>query len=133
MAEDSTRPPVLLHVEDHEANLQVLRMVLQRCRPGWRLLEARTVAEAAIASRQQRPDLVLVDMRLPDGTGVDAIQAVLGEHDPPGPTVVVLTADATPRVERETRRAGASACWAKPPALPDLLTLLDATAAEVRP
>jgi len=66
------RPLTLLIVDDHEVVRQGLAAVLGR-RPEFTVVaEAGTVAEAVEAARRFRPDLVVMDVRLPDGSGVEA-------------------------------------------------------------
>jgi two-component system response regulator DevR len=76
-------PPVrslsLLIVDDHEVVRQGLVAVFER-RPGFHVVaEAGTVAEAVEAARRFRPDLVVMDVRLPDGSGVEACREIRAE------------------------------------------------------
>ena len=60
---------LLVVVDDHEVVAQGLVALLDR-RPGFQVVgEAGTVAEAIEAARPFRPDLVVMDVRLPDGSG----------------------------------------------------------------
>ena len=52
--------------------------------------EAGTVAEAVAVIERERPDVVLLDVHMPDGGGVAVLRA-LGESDPPGPRVLALS------------------------------------------
>lgn len=61
--------PTILLVDDDEVLNQVLRRVLTR--DGYTVVVAGSVAEAMERARAQRPALALVDLRLPDGDGVD--------------------------------------------------------------
>lgn len=51
--------------------------------------EAATAAEALVQARQHRPDVVLMDVRLPDGSGIDACREIRSER--PETRVIVLT------------------------------------------
>jgi cobalt-zinc-cadmium efflux system membrane fusion protein len=62
----------ILLVDDDEVLRQVLGRVLTR--EGYAVIEAGTVAEALERARQQRPELALIDLRLPDGDGVEVAQ-----------------------------------------------------------
>ena len=83
------RPLRLLVVDDHEVVRQGLAALLAR-RPAFQVVaEAGTVAEAMAASRRFRPDLVIMDIRLPDGTGIEACRDIRAEM--PETRVVMLT------------------------------------------
>jgi two-component system cell cycle response regulator DivK len=62
--------PILI-VEDNEKNLKLLRDVLQV--KGYATLEARTAAEGVRLAREALPCLVLMDIQLPDASGIDAL------------------------------------------------------------
>jgi len=67
---------------------------------------APTVAAAVEMAAASRPDVVLMDVRLPDGNGIDATSRVLEVH--PGAAVVVLTAHADPVFALWAAEAGAA-------------------------
>ena len=62
---------LILIVEDNEKNLKLLRDVLQV--KGYRTLEARTAAEGLRLAREELPALVLMDIQLPDLSGITAL------------------------------------------------------------
>jgi two-component system cell cycle response regulator DivK len=62
---------LILIVEDNERNLKLARDLLQV--KGYRTLEARTAAEGLALAQAHRPDLVLLDVQLPDADGVAAL------------------------------------------------------------
>ncbi|MFI5199440.1 MAG: response regulator [Candidatus Limnocylindrales bacterium] len=79
----------LLIVDDHEVVRQGLVALLGR-RPEFNVVaEAGTVAEAIDAAHRFRPDLVIMDVRLPDGSGVEACREIRAEL--PDTRVVMLT------------------------------------------
>src|SRR5947209_1689986 len=82
------RPTHLLIVEDDEgigANLQ-RALAAESGNVAW----ARTAAEARALARDQLPDLVLLDLGLPDGDGVDVCRELLAEQ--PSLPIIMLTA-----------------------------------------
>ena len=87
--EADARPLRLLVVDDHDIVRQGLVALLGR-RPQFQVVaQAGTVAGAILEARRFVPDLVLIDLSLPDGSGVDACRAIRDEL--PGTRVVFLT------------------------------------------
>jgi DNA-binding NarL/FixJ family response regulator len=83
------RPLTLLVVDDHEVVREGLSSLLDR-RPGFQVVaQAGTVAEAVDAARRFRPDLIVMDVRLPDGSGIEACRDIRSEL--PDTRVVILT------------------------------------------
>ena len=83
------RPLRLLLVDDHEVVRQGLTALLAR-RPAFQVVaEAGTVADAMAAAHRFKPDLVIMDVRLPDGTGIEACRDIRAEM--PETRVVMLT------------------------------------------
>ncbi|HEY3064085.1 MAG TPA: response regulator [Chloroflexota bacterium] len=81
---------VVLIVEDNERNLELVRDLLEL--RGFRTLEAAN-AEAGIAvARAHRPDVVLMDVQLPDIDGVDALGRLRADPATRAIPVVALTA-----------------------------------------
>ena len=81
--------PLVLIVDDNEKNLKLARDVLQAA--GFRTLEAETGAEAIALAAEHLPDVILMDLRLPDMDGADAARALSGAAETAGIPVVALT------------------------------------------
>jgi DNA-binding NarL/FixJ family response regulator len=88
---ETSLPPVLrlLVVDDHEIVRQGLVALLERRAAFSVIAEAGTAAEAIEAARTHRPDLIIMDVRLPDGSGIEAAREIRAEN--PAIRVVVLT------------------------------------------
>ena len=83
------RTLTLVVVDDHEVVREGLAAMLDR-RPGFQVVgEAGTVAEALAVTRRFQPDLVVMDVRLPDGSGIEACREIRAEL--PDTRVVMLT------------------------------------------
>jgi two-component system response regulator DevR len=83
------RPLRLLVVDDHEVVRQGLVALLDR-REGFEVVaEAGTVAEAVEGAQRYEPDIVVMDVRLPDGSGIEACREIRAER--PETRVVMLT------------------------------------------
>ena len=65
----ATRIPLVLIVDDNDKNLKLARNVLRAA--GLRTLEATTGADGIALADEQQPDVVLLDLRLPDMEGTD--------------------------------------------------------------
>jgi two-component system response regulator HydG len=83
---------------------------------------ARTLANAALMLRDERFDLLLLDMKLPDGSGISLLEHVKVHHS--DMAVVVMTAFATVSSAVEAMRIGASDYITKPFAMEELTTIL---------
>jgi two-component system cell cycle response regulator DivK len=67
-----TRRPLVLIVDDNEKNLKLARDVLRAA--GFGTLEAASGAEGIALAAEHQPDVILMDLRLPDMDGTDAAQ-----------------------------------------------------------
>lgn len=114
----------VLHVEDDAASGELVRRLLQR-RSDVELEHVADAASAVAAVRRRRPDVVLLDLGLPD-VGGDALLAQLradpGTADVP---VVVVSADATAGQVERLRAAGAAEYLTKPVRLSSLMAVID--------
>lgn len=79
----------VLLVDDHEIVRVGLRSVLGQNHGIVVVGESASVAEAVALAGKLRPDVILMDIRLPDGSGVDACREILAAH--PGIQVIFLT------------------------------------------
>jgi DNA-binding NarL/FixJ family response regulator len=117
------RPLRLLLVDDHEVVRQGLAALLAR-RPAFQVVgEAGTVAEALAAARRFRPDLVIMDVRLPDGTGIEACRDIRAEM--PETRIVMLTSYPDEDAVLAAILAGASGYLLKQIRGRDLVTALE--------
>ena len=107
----------ILLIEDEGPNRALARAVLMRSKDprvaGIVLLEAPNLATAREILDSQQVDLVLLDVRLPDGDGL-ALAAELHERMKNRPIVVVLSASVLPSERDAALRSGADAFLAKP-------------------
>ena len=67
--------------------------------------QAETVAEAISAIGKLQPDVVILDIHLPDGSGIDVLQTI--KQDEPAPVVIVLTNYPYPAYRQKCLQAGA--------------------------
>jgi two-component system KDP operon response regulator KdpE len=115
---------VVLVVEDEEPNRALLRAILARAShdrlPQILLLEAGDLASARAVLEQRQVDLVLLDVRLPDGNGLSLIPSETERTDDT-PSFVVLSASVLPTEKAVALAAGAADFLAKPYRPSDLI------------
>lgn len=99
-------PITVLLVEDHDVVRAALTTHLQQAPDLSVIGAAATARDALVMITRLRPDVVVVDLRLPDGNGIDVCR-VVRDRDP-GVRCVVLTAHATAEEARDTLAAGAA-------------------------
>ena len=103
---------LILIVEDNEKNLKLARDVLQF--RGFRTLEATTAAEGIALALEHRPDLVLMDIQLPDADGVSALQRLRAEAATKAIPVVAFTASVMEADRQRLDAAGFDGYLPKP-------------------
>jgi two-component system, cell cycle response regulator DivK len=82
--------PLVLIVEDNEQNSELVRDLLQA--RGFRTLEARSAESGIELARSYVPDVVLMDIKLPEGDGIDALRHLRADPKTALIPVVALTA-----------------------------------------
>lgn len=113
-------------VDDHELVRTGLRSVLE-CEPDFEVVgEAGTAEEGIALVGALRPDVVLLDIRLPDSSGIDACRAM--RSCSPNTKVVMLTSVATSDAVEQTIVAGAQSFLLKENSNTDLITAIRAVA-----
>ncbi|HEX7400494.1 MAG TPA: response regulator transcription factor [Candidatus Limnocylindrales bacterium] len=118
------RPLRLLVVDDHEVVRQGLVALIDRREKFQVVAEAGTVEEALEAARRFQPDLVIMDVRLPDGSGIEACREIRAEL--PGTRVVMLTSYPDEEAVLSAIIAGASGYLLKQIRARDLVSALEA-------
>jgi two-component system response regulator DevR len=114
----------LLIVDDHEVVRQGLVALLDR-RDGFQVVaEAGTVAEAIEQARRHEPEIVVMDVRLPDGSGIEACREIRAEF--PATRVVMLTSYPDEEAVLSAIVAGASGYLLKQVRARDLVAALEA-------
>jgi len=109
-------------IEDNELNLKLLDDILQA--EGFGTVCFRSGEEALPAIRRHPPDLVLMDIRLPGMSGLDATRAIKGDRALKGIPVVAVTACAMAEDEAAIRAAGCDGFIGKPFSIEVLLRAL---------
>ena len=114
----------LLCVEDNAANLELIRRILDQ-RPQVELLTAANGAEALEKARTHLPDLILLDINLPDLDGLTVFKKLQDHPDTRPIPVVILTANAMPGEIQKARNLGVKSYLTKPLDIAGFLETVD--------
>ncbi|MBI4935084.1 MAG: PAS domain-containing protein [Actinobacteria bacterium] len=121
--EDAVR--LVLYVEDEPLNASLMESIVGLL-PGRVLQVEPTVAGGIAAAVSLHPALVLLDLNLPDGSGLDVLQAIRADPATERTPVFILSADATEQAARRSLDLGADRFITKPFNLKEFVGLLDA-------
>jgi len=114
----------LLHVEDSPELQELVRYILTS-RPRIKIIGAETVAEGVQQAKKHQPDLVLMDVHLPDGSGIDALKQMQSFEETANIPVVALSSLATQLQIEEGLMEGFKYYITKPIDVPEFLETVD--------
>ncbi len=120
---DTGREYSVLYIEDDEVNV-VLMEQLFSTQPDWRLRCATTGIEGLTAAVRQRPDVILLDMNLPDISGIDVFKKLKADSRTSDIPCVAVSADAVPLHINRVHALGFEDYWTKPLDLPATISKL---------
>lgn len=121
---DPSERRTLLYVEDNLSNLRLIEQVIAH-RPALHLITARSGSEGLQLAREHLPDLVLLDLNLPDIHGQQVLQRLRAEPPLAGIPVIVISADAMVTQKERLLEAGAADYLTKPLNIKKFLDVLD--------
>ena len=116
---DQKAMKTILVAEDEESNFELVRIVLQK---RYNLLRAHNGIEAVTMYEEDKPDLILMDIRMPEMDGLDATR-IIKEVNQDVP-IIALSAFAFPENIREAKAAGCNDFLAKPFKVEDLIEII---------
>jgi two-component system cell cycle response regulator DivK len=102
----------VLIVEDNELNMKLFNDLLEA--HGYRTLKTSSGVEAIELARQHAPDLILMDIQLPEVSGEDVTQWLKSDEELRSIPIVAITAFAMKGDEERIRRKGCEAYLSKP-------------------
>ncbi|MDX2222713.1 MAG: response regulator [Rhodospirillaceae bacterium] len=105
-------PKTILIVEDNELNMKLFNDLLQA--HGYNTLQTHDGREVMEMTRKQRPDLILMDIQLPEISGLEIAKMLKADDDLKSIPVVAVTAFAMRGDEQKIRNGGCDGYIAKP-------------------
>ncbi len=119
---DGLEKKVILVAEDEESNFQLVQTVLKK-RRNFLVIRAYNGIEAVTRNEEEKPDLILMDIRMPDMNGLDATRIIKEvDHETP---VIAVSAYAYKENIREAMAAGCDDFLAKPFRPEDLMNMVE--------
>jgi two-component system cell cycle response regulator DivK len=112
----------VLIVEDNAFNLKLLDDLLQAA--GYNTLKATDGGQALSMAREFTPDVILMDIGLPDMSGIDVTREIRASSDLKDIPIIAVTAYAAPEDEAAIRHAGCDDYIAKPISAPVFLRMV---------
>ncbi len=107
------RPVTVLQIEDNPSNMRLVERIMSR-RPNSRLITAMQGTIGLELARQHRPDVILLDLNLPDVTGHEVLRQLRADPRLADVPVIVISADATRGQIERVLAAGAQSYLTKP-------------------
>jgi two-component system cell cycle response regulator DivK len=120
----------VLIVEDHPLNMKLFRVLLHSS--GYETMEARDGNLGLDLARAENPDLIIMDIQLPDVSGIQIIRALKADDRTRNIPIVAITAS-MPDEEANIRAGGGDAFLRKPIAGAEFLRLVGSLLREVEP
>ena len=102
----------ILIVEDNELNMKLFNDLLEA--HGYKTLQTRSGVEAVKLARLHKPDLILMDIQLPEVSGLQVTQWIKDEEDLRHIPVIAITGFAMKEDEEKIRQGGCESYLAKP-------------------
>ena len=122
---EATAPQAtILYIEDNATNLTLVETLFES-RPEWTTIAALRGRRGLELAREHRPDLILLDLHLPDVTGDEVLRELRADVRTAAIPVVVISADATGGAITRLRAAGADDYLTKPLELEEFLTTVE--------
>jgi CheY-like chemotaxis protein len=122
----------ILHVEDNLDNLALVEQILAR-HEEVELIAATMGSLALELARRHRPDMILLDLHLPDMSGIEVIGRLRADPTTTEIPVVVVSADATTERMERLEAARVAAYLTKPIDVRELLRVIESVAQQAGP
>ena len=121
----------ILIVEDNEKNMKLVRDILRH--NGHETIEATTGGEGVRLASEKKPDLILMDIQLPDIDGIEALNRIRKDASLDGVAVIAVSASVMPDDQQKIVTSGFDAFVTKPINLKQFLDTVKRFLAQGRP
>lgn len=120
---DASAVKTVLIVEDNELNMKLFNDLLEA--HGYRVLQTRDGLSALDIAREHKPDLILMDIQLPEVSGIEVTKWLKEDDDLRSIPVVAVTAFAMKGDEQKIRDGGCEAYISKPISVASFLSTIN--------
>ena len=117
------QPKTILVVEDNELNMKLFHDLLEA--HGYNILQTRDGMEALKLARHHKPDLILMDIQLPEVSGLEVTKWIKEDDDLKAIPIIAVTAFAMKGDEEKIREGGCEGYLAKPISLTSFLETVE--------
>ena len=114
----------ILIVEDNELNMKLFNALLERS--GHATLRTKSGVEAIALAREHHPDLILMDIQLPEVSGLEVTRWIKDDEELKSIPVIAVTAFAMKGDEEKIRQGGCEAYLSKPISVSKFLETVNA-------
>ena len=104
----------ILVVEDDNSLSVLLRLIMKVQQEDWDVTSAATGLEALSQVERSKPDLILLDIMMPEMDGLEVARRLHGDERYQDPKIVILSALSDPDTQRKAKEAGVLEYWTKP-------------------
>jgi PAS domain S-box-containing protein len=116
---------LILYIEDNASNVELVQQILTSLRPEINLITTTQGKEAFTMASAYNPDLILLDLNLPDIHGSEVIEQIMKDPVTKEIPVVIVSADAMPHQIRRLLDLGAKGYLTKPLDVTDFVGIID--------
>jgi two-component system, cell cycle response regulator DivK len=109
----------VLIVEDNDLNMKLFNDLLEA--RGYRVVKARSAHNVLVLAREHKPDLILMDIQLPEISGIEVTKWLKDDEGLKAIPVIAITAFAMKGDEERIRQSGCEGYLSKPISIPKFL------------
>ncbi len=113
----------ILHIEDEQDQIVLVKALLER--RGYEVILAKNGEEGVNKAKEDKPDLVLLDVFLPKGSGFDVCKQLKMADETKGIPIIMVTGSGDKHIEEQCKNLGAVGCIIKPYEAKDLIEKIE--------